>query len=25
MRYIGDGSTTDLAGAEEAVERWLER
>ena len=25
MRYIGDGSTTDLAGAEKAVERWLER
>ena len=25
MRYIGDGSTTDLAGAEEAVNRWLER
>lgn len=25
MRYIGDGSTTDLAGAERAVERWLER
>ncbi len=25
MRYIGDGSTTDLAGAEEAVDRWLER
>jgi RimJ/RimL family protein N-acetyltransferase len=25
MRYIGDGSTTDLAGAEEAVGRWLER
>jgi RimJ/RimL family protein N-acetyltransferase len=25
MRYIGDGSTTDLVGAEEAVERWLER
>jgi RimJ/RimL family protein N-acetyltransferase len=25
MRYIGDGSTTDLAGAEGAVERWLER
>lgn len=25
MRYIGDGSTTDLAGAELAVERWLER
>jgi RimJ/RimL family protein N-acetyltransferase len=25
MRYIGDGSTTDLAGAEQAVERWLER
>jgi RimJ/RimL family protein N-acetyltransferase len=25
MRYIGDGSTTDLGGAEEAVGRWLER
>lgn len=25
MRFIGDGSTTGLAGAEEAVERWLER
>ena len=25
MRYIGDGSTTDLAGAEGAVDRWLER
>ena len=25
MRYIGDGSTTDLAGAEGAVARWLER
>ena len=25
MRYIGDGSTTDLAGAEQAVTRWLER
>lgn len=25
MRYIGDGSTTDLAGAEQAVDRWLER
>ena len=25
MRYIGDGSTTDLAGAAEAVGRWLER
>jgi len=25
MQYIGDGSTTDLAGAELAVERWLER
>ncbi len=25
MRYIGDGSTNDLAGAERAVERWLER
>ena len=25
MRYIGDGSTTDLPGAERAVERWLER
>jgi ribosomal-protein-alanine N-acetyltransferase len=25
MRYIGDGSTTDLAGAEKAVGRWLER
>ena len=25
MRYIGDGSTTDLAGAKEAVDRWLER
>lgn len=25
MRYIGDGSTTDLAGAEAAVGRWLER
>jgi len=25
MRYIGDGSTADLAGAEEAVDRWLAR
>ncbi|MFZ0341853.1 MAG: GNAT family N-acetyltransferase [Gaiellaceae bacterium] len=25
MRFIGDGSTTDLAGAEQAVRRWLER
>jgi RimJ/RimL family protein N-acetyltransferase len=25
MRYIGDGSTTDLPGAEQAVARWLER
>jgi RimJ/RimL family protein N-acetyltransferase len=25
MRYIGDGSTTDLAGAKRAVRRWLER
>ena len=25
MRYIGDGSTTDLAGAEAAVTRWLQR
>ena len=25
MRYIGDGSTTDLAGAAQAVERWLAR
>jgi len=25
MRYIGDGSTADLTGAEEAVDRWLER
>jgi RimJ/RimL family protein N-acetyltransferase len=25
MRFIGDGSTTDLAGAEQAVARWLER
>jgi ribosomal-protein-alanine N-acetyltransferase len=25
MRFIGDGSTTDLAGADEAVGRWLER
>ena len=25
MRHIGDGSTTDLAGAEQAVARWLER
>jgi RimJ/RimL family protein N-acetyltransferase len=25
MRYIGDGSTTDLAGSEQAVRRWLER
>jgi RimJ/RimL family protein N-acetyltransferase len=25
MRFIADGSTTDLAGAEAAVERWLER
>jgi RimJ/RimL family protein N-acetyltransferase len=25
MRYIGDGSTTDLAGSEQAVARWLER
>jgi RimJ/RimL family protein N-acetyltransferase len=25
MRYIGDGSTTDLSGAGQAVERWLER
>ena len=25
MRYIGDGSTTDLASSEEAVARWLKR
>jgi RimJ/RimL family protein N-acetyltransferase len=25
MRYIGDGSTADLAGAEDTVGRWLER
>lgn len=25
MRYIGDGSTKDLAGTEEAIQRWLER
>ena len=25
MRYIGDGSTADLGGAEEAVDRWLAR
>ncbi len=25
MRFIGDGSTTDLAGAEEAIGRWLQR
>jgi ribosomal-protein-alanine N-acetyltransferase len=25
MRYIGDGSTADLAGSEEAVNRWLQR
>ncbi len=25
MRYIGDGSTADLAGSEEAVDRWLRR
>jgi RimJ/RimL family protein N-acetyltransferase len=25
MRYLGDGSTTDLAGAEGAVDRWLGR
>ena len=25
MRYIGDGSTTDLVGSEEAVRRWLDR
>lgn len=25
MRYIGDGSTADLAASEEAVRRWLER
>jgi RimJ/RimL family protein N-acetyltransferase len=25
MRYIGDGSTADLAGSKEAVTRWLER
>jgi RimJ/RimL family protein N-acetyltransferase len=25
MRYIGDGSTADLVGVGEAVERWLER
>ena len=25
MRYIGDGSTADLAGSEEAVTRWLAR
>ncbi len=25
MRYIGDGSTTDLAGSEEAIRRWHER
>ena len=25
MRYIGEGSTTDLAGSEAAIARWLER
>jgi RimJ/RimL family protein N-acetyltransferase len=25
MRYIGDGSTTDLAGTRAAIETWLER
>jgi RimJ/RimL family protein N-acetyltransferase len=25
MRYIGDGSTTDLAGTRAAIERWLAR
>jgi RimJ/RimL family protein N-acetyltransferase len=25
MRYIGDGSTADLAGSEDAVRLWLER
>jgi RimJ/RimL family protein N-acetyltransferase len=25
MRYIGDGSTTDLAGTKAAIEKWLER
>jgi RimJ/RimL family protein N-acetyltransferase len=25
MRFIGDGSTTDLVGSEQAVGRWLER
>jgi RimJ/RimL family protein N-acetyltransferase len=25
MRYIGDGSTTDLAGTEEAIGKWLAR
>ena len=25
MRYIGDGSTTDLAGTRAAVEKWLAR
>jgi len=25
MRYIDDGSTTDLLGSEQAVRRWLER
>jgi RimJ/RimL family protein N-acetyltransferase len=25
MRYIGDGSTTDLAGSEQAIDRWLAR
>jgi len=25
MRYIGDGSTTDLAGTQAAIEKWLAR
>ena len=25
MRYIGDGSTTDLAGTRSAIEKWLAR
>jgi RimJ/RimL family protein N-acetyltransferase len=25
MQYIGDGSTTDLVGSEQAVRRWLDR
>lgn len=25
MRYVGDGSTTDLDGARRAIRRWLER